>query len=260
MSSILDALKKSEAERRNSPPGLNTPLTFAAAPPPRQRKPWLLPVVAIAALVLAWAGGLFDSGGDADPVPVADGGAESEPLSPVETSADGGRMADPQPAPPAAEPPVQADQVSGFGTRETPVAPSAAQPDKPAPFRPSRPGSAVRQPPPEQAPPPAASEPPPATSAPAAQDATTAAAPQRATGSDIPSLNDLPFATRKNLPALSMTMHLYSADPSRRLALINGVQARDGDELEGGIQIRAIRADGVVIVYDNTEFLLPAHN
>lgn len=55
-------------------------------------------------------------------------------------------------------------------------------------------------------------------------------------------------------------MHLYSADPDRRLVLINGVQARDGDELEGGIQIRSIRPDGVVIVFENTEFLLPARN
>ncbi len=285
MSSILDALNKSEAERRRAPPGLNTPLTFASAPPPRRRKSWLLPVIAVAALGLAWAGGLFDFGGVSDERTAIDtqattpsGTAEPENAT-LSTTEDAGSTAltsDPQPEPAAAEG-LPAPRAGGFGPRRPSQSANSEPATAPVPQESAPAPLPVPEPPePLVAAPPATGQPtqeadgsvsgkttPPASAAQSSQVATDAPAPSSAqiSGSDgIPSLNDLPFATRRTLPALNMTMHLYSADPSRRLVLLNGEQARDGDELDGGITIRAIRPDGVVIVYENTEFLLPSRN
>lgn len=292
MSSILDALNKSEAERRSAPPGLNTPIHFAGKPPPRRRKSWLLPVLAVAALALAWAGGLFDFGSSSDDQIATDSAAANpaEPASPDvaslsppdDAAGDAPPAVDPQPAPVVAEAPP-ARRRGGFGPHPAPAATSStdaapAPTDATAVTEPSTPApaaSAPLVPPPqpvaEQAPskpehpettPATTTPPPPAqqTAQPVVQAAPATAANETRGNDGIPSLNDLPFATRKGLPALSLTMHLYGADPARRMILLNGVQARDGDELEGGIQIRAIRPDGVVIVYEGTEFVLPARN
>jgi hypothetical protein len=39
--------------------------------------------------------------------------------------------------------------------------------------------------------------------------------------------------------------------------LLNGVRARDGDTLEGGLEVVAIRAADVVLRFQGTEFVLP---
>ncbi len=274
MSSILDALNKSEAERRSAPPGLNTPLHFASRPPPRRRKPWLLPLIAVAALGLAWAGGLFDSGGSSDEqsstATSESGNPESASLSPIGDTGDAAPTTDPVPVANGSTADATANEpTQGFGSGQQQRSALAPKGPMPAPFRPRHPGAplpsaqpappppaATPSPEPEAIPPQAAAAPTPSPAAPTASASTTPAP----SGSGVPTLNELPFATRRTLPSLNLTMHLYSADPDRRLVLINGVQARDGDELEGGIQIRSIRPDGVVIVFENTEFLLPARN
>src|SRR5690554_5423956 len=65
MSSILDALNKSEAERqRAQPPGWNSPMQFGQQPPPRRRRWWWLVLAVLAALALAWMFGVFSPNPD----------------------------------------------------------------------------------------------------------------------------------------------------------------------------------------------------
>ncbi len=89
---------------------------------------------------------------------------------------------------------------------------------------------------------------------------TAPASPQQeaARGESLPMINELPFATRNALPAMDLTMHLYSDDPGRRMVLLNGARAGDGDELDNGLRILAIRPDGVALEFQGTRFLLPA--
>lgn len=105
-----------------------------------------------------------------------------------------------------------------------------------------------------------ASAPAPAPTAPPARVIGTSppAAEQAIGAGDLPVINELPFATRSALPAMTLTMHLYSDDPARRMVLLNGARAADGDELDNGLRILAIRPDGVAIEFQGTRFLLPA--
>ncbi len=95
---------------------------------------------------------------------------------------------------------------------------------------------------------PAAAEPAPAT-APAAAVAT--AAP------DLPLYSELRSSGRLNLPELHVDLHVYHADPARRLAYINGAKLNEGETASEGFRVVAIRADGVVLNQGGTEFLLP---
>lgn len=284
MSSILDALNRSDAERRRGqPPTLASPGPFAA--PPRRRPAWLLPAVAGAALALAWWGGVFDSGGDGDAPALAEQPAgEAAPAAAPATQA----PAPPLAAAPAAEPAAQAPGAAGPGGQAD-ATPAAAAPGgdqvvtifgprRVAPADPAAPadGAGVAPPPADGMAPTAPVEPTAPASAPApapdAAEAEAAAAqalaraldrpPPPATpaaGADgsPPRLHELPFAVRRGLPALAVTMHLYSTDPARRFALVNGVRVTDGESLPGGVEVLAIRADGILVRFEGTEFVLP---
>lgn len=298
MSSILDALRKSEAERlRGRPPGLNSPMPFHTRPR-RRNRPWLLPALAVLALAGAWAGGLFDFGGD-DPAPPPVAATEPQtapvpgdpavgtavetaqvppPAPPLPAAADPATPVD-TPAPAADSAPAPSPRV-GFGpfprsgarrVTQPPAAPAnptappvaaAPPPASPADTQAPAPAQAIAQttpPPAETAPAPTTAPPadaPPAAPAPA--PATPVAATPAAPG--VPTVNELPFAFRRGLPELAVTMHMYSTDPERRFVLINGQRARDGQALEGGLEVKEIRIDGVVLRFQDTEFLLPVRS
>lgn len=96
---------------------------------------------------------------------------------------------------------------------------------------------------------------PPAASAPTAVVAQhptpTAAAPR------LPSVWDLPYATRKDLPDLTLTMHVYAPDPHERFVVIKGERHIEGDDLGSGVILREIRADGMVLDFKGTRFVYP---
>lgn len=94
--------------------------------------------------------------------------------------------------------------------------------------------------------------PPPALPATGAQPAApVAAAPI------LPSIWELPYATRKDLPDLTLTMHVYASDPHARFVVIKGERHIEGDDLGDGVILREIRADGMVLEYKGTRFLSP---
>lgn len=144
----------------------------------------------------------------------------------------------------------------------TPAPTAAPQIATPAPATP--PVAAATAPPPDPAPAPVAAPPPPSEPISAMPAAETPPPPAPAAGmpdaGGVPTLFQLPFATRRGLPEIAVTMHMYSADPERRFALVNGTRVGDGSSLEGGLEVVRILPSGVQLRYEGTEFILPVSN
>ncbi|MFW6387198.1 MAG: general secretion pathway protein GspB [Thermodesulfobacteriota bacterium] len=69
--------------------------------------------------------------------------------------------------------------------------------------------------------------------------------------------SDLPSALRSQLPALHMSVHAYSGDPSGGLVRVNNKMLRPGNYLEEGLRLKEITREGAVFNYAGQEFLLP---
>ena len=328
MSSILDALKKSEAERqRGVPPTLDSPAAFhRTRPAPRRSSRLWLPALAVLAAVVAWGTGMFDFGtgslvtpdtgvegpemapADSSVASIAGGAdapieaADSKPELDSGTTGEGDTAvvpADASTTPADASPPARR---IGFGPRPSAIAPApnAADPVESTPASQPAPRAAAATPAPVDVPaaPPSTASPEaaPATAPPSTAGAPSAAPPASAapntpaptpaagrtaqtpkateptpvtaapavTGAPaagtVPTIYELPFAARRALPEVAVTMHMYSADPERRFALVNGIRVRDGMSLEGGIEIVRILPDGVQLRFEDTEFVLPVGN
>lgn len=200
MSLILDALKKSEQERRRDQgPDLQTiHQPIAARPPVRSRT-----ALWVCALVLANVGMLIgwwwqqrssQAPAAAVAVPAAAGGAAATPVT-------------------AAASPAPAD-----GAPQA-AAPTAAEPAQGAEFTHFAPAKAA-----------------PAVAA-------------RAPGSRLPirEFTELPESARNELPAMTFSFHVYSADPQKRTIIINNRRLREGDEVGSGLTLEEITEDGVVL-------------
>lgn len=72
---------------------------------------------------------------------------------------------------------------------------------------------------------------------------------------------DLPLyqqiVTSDSLPALHLDLHVFADHPQDRFVMINMQRLGEGDSLTNGVQVEAIRPDGVVLSYHGTRFLLP---
>jgi len=222
VSIILDALKKSEAERqRQSAPGLIEP-EFRA---PRRG----LPVWAVAVLALL--------------------GINAIALSVVLLRRSAPQPA-PQPAPQAAIPATAAIR------RQTPAAPLHAAPASAATGPPAPPFSPMDEPA-VNAPeiPLVAADTPPRTRPPAR----FAAATDIASVDDeiLPTIDQMHFGGEDALPPLHLDIHVYAANPAERFVFINGRKYTQGSTLEEGPKVERIRRDGVVLTYRGRRFLLP---
>ncbi|HEX5125044.1 MAG TPA: general secretion pathway protein GspB [Rhodanobacteraceae bacterium] len=93
-----------------------------------------------------------------------------------------------------------------------------------------------------------------ATPPPAPAKAPAAGAPDAAT---LPTIWDLPFATRKDIPALELSMHVYSSDPKQRFVVIKGERHVEGDEIASDLTLREIRQDGLVLDFKGQKFFFP---
>ncbi|MET0226029.1 MAG: general secretion pathway protein GspB, partial [Dokdonella sp.] len=109
---------------------------------------------------------------------------------------------------------------------------------------------------------PAAPSPTSAAPASAAANTATAAVTPRATAPAaaepaLPSVWELPYATRKDIPELAMTMHVFAGDPTQRFVVIKGERHVEGDDLGDGLTLKEIRADGMVLDYKGQRFVYP---
>jgi general secretion pathway protein B len=241
MSLILDALRKSEAERRRGEaPGLHAP------PPPvpgASRQPWRQwPIVAGGALVLLAVAILLwpraPNAPDAPP-PLAAGEATGEARAGAPVAAA------PTPGPARATTTPDAGVVSAAAPR--PAATDTAAVASPPPALPTAP-AAVAPPPTRDEPiasvaAPVASDPPPPPSAASTEEA-------------LPTLAVLAPGERAALPALKLSMHVWNEEPARRFAIVDGQRLTEGASI-GGAVVARIRRDGVELDVNGRRLLLP---
>lgn len=235
MSLILEALRKSEAERQiGRAPGLLTPMPMAARPGRGRPLAWLAVVVVllVAVAALAWWMGrsgaaLPASAPDATALP-APSEATPPAIAPPPDAAPAARTAAaPIAAPPAARP-------------APPALPAAGPGDLPAdPDFPSRERESLPLPPPA-APATAAPAPAPAPSEPVVDQAPAELA-------FVTPLRALSDAEREGLPPLRMSMHVYAEAADARFVLIDGRRRAEGDPLGQNVRLLEIRRDGAVI-------------
>ena len=67
-------------------------------------------------------------------------------------------------------------------------------------------------------------------------------------------LNDLPVSIRQKLPAFNITLAMYSDDPASRMVRINGQTIREGQNLSPEIKLEKIAQNGVILNYRDFRF------
>jgi general secretion pathway protein B len=285
MSLILEALKKSEARRQlGEAPGIGTPFTVAA----KRRSP--LPLIAILILAAVAFGWYYLRTTPSATTPAA--GAPGAPLQAVAPPS----RAPVAPAPlrkigpmaaaralrgAAPDRPAPAAQHPAFAQRANPQQAETAAPGTPLPGRNAADLQAARQTLAAQAlqarraqqaaaaeaadrkpasvpttvAPPAAAAPAPAPAVPPA--ATPAPAVGKSVAPDLPLYYELPYNVRKDLPDLTISVHVYSAVPAQRFAIIDGEHKVEGDTVHENLTLREIRPDGIVLEFRGQKFLYP---
>lgn len=219
MSLILEALRKSEAERRRGEmPDLRAELPPSATPrrTPMRALPWIAATAALAIVaILLWHPWSRDT---ARPI-VASAHVEPKPR-PDESV----RLQ------PRAQPMAEAPSTPRTTTR---VADGTPPPAKMQPA-----SSPTSEPAPAAAP---------------VVDDTTPALPATAAETSI---NALPADLRKALPPLQLTMHMWDPDAAKRFVIIDGERHVEGDSV-GPMQLRRIDADGVLFDWQGRAIRLP---
>lgn len=265
MSLILEALKKSEANRRlGQAPDLGTPFS----PARRERSPlWALMVIVLALGVGAWW--WFGGNHDSAPPVASPSSAESAKQAVAIQSPERSTLRT-QPETARVDRPAPADQqqfwVAAQRTRDGQPPAQQNIKSEPAPHPAVEPHRAPAPIPPQavaSAPKPAEMHMPhshPESAVPSTHlaPATPAvAAPPPLPRPDVPTYYDLPFATRKALPALSMSMHVYTADPKQRFIILDGTRLAEGDSTPDNVSLREIRPDGVILEFQGQRFFFP---
>lgn len=302
MSLILDALKKSEAERRRGqPPTLH--MQFGGGSRRARRAPWVTGAGAVllaAGLAGGWmwlgaarsdsagpdAGGVTPLAASPEapageaPVVVSEtvASAAAPPASVLEAgpgpefrttsveaalgavdgagsgaSVSGGGMPVPEramlytpgvdPAPSSASAGVQAPASA---PPPSPISPPSAIPDS---------SVSVQSPAPQMADPPDPVEP---AVAYAPMPAPEAADPAKEPEADLPFIHALPYATRKDLPKLDLSMHVFSPERNERFIVLNGKRYTLESPAPGPeLALLDIVADGAVFEFRGQRFLLP---
>jgi general secretion pathway protein B len=226
MSFILDALRKSDAERqRAATPGL-ADVRYAA---PRARRSIWLPILA---LVLA-ANGVF--------MAVQWYGRDSQPAAPEAVVAVPEPVVEPPP-PPADIRPLSRESAFGepeFGPPPEPeVSPVMAQ-------KLAGPPAETPLPVPEKS---AGNEPAVASSA----------RPSRiVAGDELPTVEQMIGSGTLNIPMLNLDLHVYSDQPASRFVVINTRKYKEGATLTEGPTVESITANGVVLSSQGHRFTLP---
>ncbi len=285
MSLILEALKKSEQQRR-----LGEAPTFGTPAPLARRRRTLLPVLAVmivAALGIGWwfrhAPSATNDTAPAQPTAVA---TATTPIVDATRGTPAHPQGKPNPASPKpaspkpvaakpAAPPAAAAPVLPMPTTDRPgsVAPLPAMPVGPGsaaaapgqaiasgPGSPHPAGTAVAGPAtPAAAPPPTAganATKPAASPAGAAPKPPVASRPAPA-APPLPTVWDLPYSTRKDIPELELSMHVYSDQAADRFVVIKGERQVEGDDLGEGVMLREITPDGMVLEFKGQRFIYP---
>lgn len=248
MSLILEALRKSEAERRRGQaPDLRTELPPVAPPRAHALPRWSWVVFAVALLALAWL--LLARPGSAPSIdPLRMPADAAAPANSAELAAVAARDAGPvQPGPR-----IVIESVPGVPPRDIAAVPrqdAAPSAPVPAPAIAGEPGSVPAAAATDRV----ASTPstPPASTPPAAPTPAATATP----GARLLALSDLSAEERRQLPPLKLSMHMWSEDPARRFVILDGQRLAEGDRV-GPAVVDAIRSDDVVLAWNGMRLRL----
>lgn len=241
MSLILEALRKSEAERQAAQlPGLIAPARPGRAHGARRGRWLLLPLVLLLGLAI---GILAPRWWSAQVTPAPDPSQMTAIGESTPAGTDNGRAA--EPAPPTAQSPAS--------PASAPVTESQVRAEAPASA-----AQAVRpEDPPSQG---ASPSLPTLPSVPSVSPGAPSAAPQAADeASRIPDaapLSNMPPGQRQQLPELRLTVHVFNEDPARRFALVDGRRVEQGASLGNGVVLREIRREGLLLDIDGQPWLL----
>lgn len=260
MSFILDALKKSESDRqRQTGPSL---FEVKVAAPRRRLPVWAVAIavlLGINAVVVSWM--LLRHPAVPAGQPAARQSAPAAGTSLAARTA----AAEPSTTVPSAAAPTQAVEASGGDAVGVPpqrsipatgATPSAASPAvaSAAAATPMSASAAVPSQQPAQAESPSAGGATPSDYAPAIEPAGAAS---QGAGGGLPLYQQVASAPGTDLPALHLDLHVFSESPQDRFVMINMHRLQEGDSLPNGVQVDAIRPDGVVLSYRGSQFLLP---
>ncbi len=226
MSFILDALRKSDAERQRSvTPGL-ADARYAGR---RTGRSWWMPVliVVLVANMLFMGADWFQRSRDAPPV-TTDGAAGSIPE--IETPA----------SPPLVRPLARETSQAGSFFEppmefDLPLAGVEASRDLPSPPPPPAPAAAF-----------VAADPAPPPNVPS----------RILEGNDLPTFEKLLGAGTLEIPMLNLDLHVYSSVAAGRFVVINSRKYNEGGQLTEGPQVEAITPDGVILTSGGQRFTL----
>jgi general secretion pathway protein B len=250
MSYILDALKKSDQERRQGEiPTLESDhAVLIAVRNQRSARKRKMLFLLFSACLLVLAAGLWQWRSQTDIPRIIKKTAAQEQTAVVAESAlqspsqPAGQNVPDQLDVPAEKPASQA-AVPAQESAPPPPAPAQRVPEtvpvtiaEPTVVPPATENQAAPRPQAEQPPPPPPAK---ATSQP---------------DKNPPLLKDLPVAQQKNIPNISMAGHVYSDEPARRMIMINNKIVREGERIGDNLKLVRITWDGVILSHDNTEF------
>jgi len=235
MSLILDALRKSEAERRRG----QAPSLYAQAPvPSASLRPAWMPWLPVAGGVLLLVGAAVWFMRDSDAPVTKDELVQQGPSLVSTPAATPGAAPSvvivPQPAPPPPSPAPAAHATA-------PTVDALVKP-------PTNPAAAAANAATSHSPQASVAD----TPDTAANDAAQAAPVEDA----VPSVAVLDPSTRGSLPPMKLSMHVYDPDPTRRFAIIDGQRVTEGAQLGSAIVLE-IRRDGVLLDVSGRRVLLP---
>lgn len=72
-----------------------------------------------------------------------------------------------------------------------------------------------------------------------------------------PTLRMLPAEQRARFPNLTLDVHAWDSAPERRFVLVNGKRYAPGDPLPGGLVLREIVPDGVIVEFEDRRVMVP---
>jgi general secretion pathway protein B len=260
MSLILEALRKSEAERRRGrAPDLHAELPPAHARSRRMPPPWLWIAATIVLLLVAML--LWMRGRDAP------GSVARDEQEPAANTAQEARAPTDEGEPATASSPPPFPRVDRIAAPPAEPAPTPAPAASPAPrieeqndndavatTAPAR--EATAAPPPSEPAVTATDAPPSPANTPAPTSAPAPASASPPTRSAIARLSELPPAERKQLPAMKLSMHMWNERPAQRFVIIDGQRYVEGDRI-GNAVIDAIDSDGVILDLNGRAVRLP---
>lgn len=248
MSLILEALRKSEAERRRGEtPTLLSPISeftsHALRRAERRQRRWMWLALALVVLLVAVGGYGWQQAVTTDTDSAAS--AANAGISEPDVVADLPQTAMPMPASPLHD-------AHPASVNETLPATSS-----PAPTTNIARADSVPQEIPAAAPTAVTKPPAMASGTPTPSERVSAATPTEPP--PIPTwirVDQLPASERNALPPLKVSMHVYSADPAKRAVLIDGQRYQEGAWIADGILLKAIRRDGSLLDVHGRELLL----